>query len=110
MIVDTAGRLQIDDALKELADSPRWLADETLLVVDAMTGQDAATSPKACRAHRLTGVVLSKLDGDARGGAAIGGGDRAPVVRRRGEGLDDLEPFYPDRMAPGSSGWATSSP
>lgn len=105
VIVDTAGRLQIDDALmKELADIAKVAEpDETLLVVDAMTGQDAVNVAKGFVEHTdLTGVVLSKLDGDARGGAAISVREvtGAPVkFAGVGEGLDDLEPFYPDRMA-----------
>ena len=74
VIVDTAGRLQIDDALmRELADIAKVAEpDETLLVVDAMTGQDAVNVAKGFVDHtNLTGIVLSKLDGDARGGAAI---------------------------------------
>ena len=105
VIVDTAGRLQIDDALmKELADVAKAAdPDETLLVVDAMTGQDAVNVAKGFVAHTaLTGIVLSKLDGDARGGAAISVREvtGAPVkFAGVGEGLDELEPFHPDRMA-----------
>ncbi|HEX7100614.1 MAG TPA: signal recognition particle protein [Acidimicrobiia bacterium] len=105
VIVDTAGRLQIDDALmKELSEISKVAEpDETLLVVDAMTGQDAVNVAKGFVEHtNLTGIVLSKLDGDARGGAAISVREvtGAPVkFAGVGEGLDDLEPFYPDRMA-----------
>ncbi|HLT95964.1 MAG TPA: signal recognition particle protein [Acidimicrobiia bacterium] len=105
VIVDTAGRLQIDDALmKELADVAKVAEpDETLLVVDAMTGQDAVNVAKGFVDNTpLTGIVLSKLDGDARGGAAISVREvtGAPVkFAGVGEGLDDLEPFHPDRMA-----------
>ncbi|HLU52491.1 MAG TPA: signal recognition particle protein [Acidimicrobiia bacterium] len=105
VIVDTAGRLQIDDALmRELADIAKVAEpDETLLVVDAMTGQDAVNVAKGFVDHtNLTGIVLSKLDGDARGGAAISVREvtGAPVkFAGVGEGLDDLEPFHPDRMA-----------
>ncbi|HJR91092.1 MAG TPA: signal recognition particle protein [Acidimicrobiia bacterium] len=105
VIVDTAGRLQIDDALmKELAEVAKVAdADETLLVVDAMTGQDAVNVAQGFVDHTaLTGIVLSKLDGDARGGAAISVREvtGAPVkFAGVGEGLDDLEPFHPDRMA-----------
>ena len=105
VIVDTAGRLQIDQALmKELAEVSK-AADpaETLLVVDAMTGQDAVNVARGFSDHtQLTGIVLSKLDGDARGGAAISVREvtGAPVkFAGVGEGLDDLEPFHPDRMA-----------
>src|SRR5690606_34394764 len=105
VIVGTAGRLQIDDALmKELADVAKAAdPDETLLVVDAMTGQDAVNVAQGFVAHTaLTGIVLSKLDGDARGGAAISvrAVTGAPVkFAGVGEGLDELEPFHPDRMA-----------
>jgi signal recognition particle subunit SRP54 len=105
IIVDTAGRLQIDDALmKELADVKKISEpDEVLLVVDAMTGQDAVNVATGFQEQvGLTGVVLSKLDGDARGGAAISVREvtGAPVkFAGVGEGLDDLEPFHPDRMA-----------
>jgi signal recognition particle subunit SRP54 len=105
VIVDTAGRLQIDDALmKELGELAKVAEpDETLLVVDAMTGQDAVNVARGFVDHtNLTGIVLSKLDGDARGGAVISVREvtGAPVkFAGMGEGLDDLEPFYPDRMA-----------
>ncbi|MGA7270369.1 MAG: signal recognition particle protein, partial [Acidimicrobiia bacterium] len=105
VIVDTAGRLQIDQELmKELAEVAKMANPaETLLVVDAMTGQDAVNVAKGFSDHTdLTGIVLSKLDGDARGGAAISVREvtGAPVkFAGVGEGLDDLEPFHPDRMA-----------
>ena len=105
VVVDTAGRLQIDDQLmKELADTRVAFApDEVLLVVDAMTGQDAVNVAKGFHDRvGLTGIVLSKLDGDARGGAAISIGEvtGAPVkFAGVGEALGDLETFYPDRMA-----------
>jgi signal recognition particle subunit SRP54 len=105
IIIDTAGRLQIDDNLmKELA-AVRKAAepDEILLVVDAMTGQDAVNVADGFqRQVGLTGVVLSKLDGDARGGAAISVREvtGAPVkFAGVGEALDDLEAFHPERMA-----------
>ena len=105
VIVDTAGRLQIDQQLMSELDDVRKAADpdEVLLVVDAMTGQDAVNVATGFQARvGLTGVVLSKLDGDARGGAAISVREvtGAPVkFAGIGEGLEDLEPFYPDRMA-----------
>jgi signal recognition particle subunit SRP54 len=105
IIVDTAGRLQIDDALmKELAAVRKAIdPDEVLLVVDAMTGQDAVNVAEGFQSQiGLTGVVLSKLDGDARGGAAISVGEvtGAPVkFAGVGEGLDDIEAFHPERMA-----------
>jgi signal recognition particle subunit SRP54 len=105
IIVDTAGRLQIDEALmKELAAVRKAVdPDEVLLVVDAMTGQDAVNVAEGFQSQiGITGVVLSKLDGDARGGAAISVGEvtGAPVkFAGVGEGLDDIEAFHPERMA-----------
>ena len=105
VIVDTAGRLQIDEELMKELSAVRKAADpdEVLLVVDAMTGQDAVNVAKGFQDQvGLTGVVLSKLDGDARGGAAISVREvtGAPVkFAGVGEGLDDLEPFHPERMA-----------
>jgi signal recognition particle subunit SRP54 len=105
IIIDTAGRLQIDDNLmKELAAIRKAAEpDEILLVVDAMTGQDAVNVADGFqRQIGLTGVVLSKLDGDARGGAAISVREvtGAPVkFAGVGEALDDLEAFHPERMA-----------
>lgn len=105
VIIDTAGRLQIDDNLmSELRDVSRAVdPDEVLLVVDAMTGQDAVNVASGFQEKiGLTGIILSKLDGDARGGAAISVREvtGAPVkFAGVGEGLGDLEPFYPDRMA-----------
>ncbi len=105
VIVDTAGRLQIDDVLmRELAEVRRAIdPDEVLLVIDAMTGQDAVNVASGFQQQvGLTGVVLSKLDGDARGGAAISVREvtGAPVkFAGVGEGLGDLEAFHPDRMA-----------
>jgi signal recognition particle subunit SRP54 len=105
VIIDTAGRLQIDDNLmSELRDVSKAAdPDEILLVVDAMTGQDAVNVASGFQEKiGLTGIVLSKLDGDARGGAAISVREvtGAPVkFAGVGEGLGDLEPFYPDRMA-----------
>jgi signal recognition particle subunit SRP54 len=105
VIVDTAGRLQIDDQLmRELGDVRKAAdPDEVLLVVDSMTGQDAVNVAAGFQERvGLTGVVLSKLDGDARGGAAISVREvtGAPVkFAGIGEGLDDIEVFHPDRMA-----------
>jgi len=105
VIVDTAGRLQIDQQLMRELDDVRKAADpdEVLLVVDAMTGQDAVNVASGFQEQvGLTGVVLSKLDGDARGGAAISvrAVTGAPVkFAGVGEGLDDIEAFHPDRMA-----------
>jgi signal recognition particle subunit SRP54 len=105
VIVDTAGRLQINDELMgELAAVRRAVEpDEVLLVVDAMTGQDAVNVAKGFQDRiGLTGIVLSKLDGDARGGAAISVREvtGAPVkFAGVGEGIGDLEPFHPERMA-----------
>lgn len=105
LIVDTAGRLHVDaemmEEIKELHKEVNPI--ETLFVVDAMTGQDAANTAKAFSdALPLTGVILTKIDGDARGGAALS-------VRKitgkpikflgAGEKIEALEPFYPDRMA-----------
>ena len=105
LIVDTAGRLSIDDRMMaEIAALHRSLAPvETLFVVDAMTGQDAANTAKAFNdALGLTGVVLAKADGDARGGAALSvraiTGKPIKFVGV-GERTDGLEPFHPDRMA-----------
>ncbi len=105
VIVDTAGRLHIDtdmmDELKRIRDALE--PAEILLVVDAMTGQDAVNVAKAFNeAVPLTGVVLTKLDGDTRGGAALS--VRAVTGKPikfagTGEKLSDLEPFHPDRMA-----------
>ncbi|AOY92699.1 signal recognition particle protein [Cupriavidus sp. USMAA2-4] len=105
LIVDTAGRLGIDEAMmQEIAALHAELKPaETLFVVDAMLGQDAVNTAKAFNdALPLTGVVLTKLDGDARGGAAL---SVRHITGRPikfvgvGEKLDGLEPFYPDRMA-----------
>ena len=105
LIIDTAGRLQIDQALMSELAAMRKAAspDEILLVVDAMTGQDAVNVAGGFqREIGLTGVVLSKLDGDARGGAAISVREvtGAPIkFVGVGEGLEDLEVFHPERMA-----------
>ena len=104
-IVDTAGRFQIDDALmKELAiikDAVRPV--ETLLVVDAMTGQDAVRAAEEFHERiGLTGLILTKLDGDARGGAALSITAVTSVPIKfvgTGERIDALEQFHPDRLA-----------
>ena len=105
VIVDTAGRLQIDDELmRELADLHKSAGpDEVLLVVDAMTGQEAVNVAQGFLDHiELTGLVMTKLDGDARGGAAISARevtDRPIKFIGIGERLGDLDAFHPDRMA-----------
>ncbi len=105
LIVDTAGRLHIDDdMMDEIRGIHKVLSPvETLFVVDSMTGQDAANTAKAFdTALPLTGVVLTKADGDARGGAALSvrhvTGKPIKFIGM-GEKLDALEPFHPDRMA-----------
>jgi signal recognition particle subunit SRP54 len=105
VIVDTAGRLTIDETMmnevKSISDSLK--PTETLFVCDAMIGQDAVTTAKAFHEKlELTGVVLTKLDGDTRGGAAL---SVLQVVGKpikfvgTGEKLDNLEPFHPERIA-----------
>jgi len=105
VILDTAGRLHIDDELmQELKEIDRKCQPhQILLVCDAMTGQDAVNSAKAFNdALELDGVVLTKLDGDTRGGAALSVKQVTGVPIKFigvGEQLDRLEPFHPDRMA-----------
>lgn len=105
MIVDTAGRLGIDEAMmKEISELEALLKPvETLFVVDAMQGQDAVNTAKAFSdALPLTGVILTKLDGDARGGAALSVKEiTGKPIKFAGvaEKLTGLEPFHPDRMA-----------
>lgn len=105
LIVDTAGRLQIDKALMDELAAVRKAVepDEVLLVVDAMTGQDAVNVARGfLEGTDLTGLVFSKLDGDARGGAAISAREvtgRPIKFVGVGEGLDGLEVFHPERMA-----------
>jgi signal recognition particle subunit SRP54 len=105
VIIDTAGRLGVDEDLMREARAVRDATspDEVLFVLDAMIGQDAVITAKAFQdGVDFTGVVLTKLDGDARGGAALsvrGLTDRPIVFASTGEDLDALEPFYPDRMA-----------
>ena len=105
LLVDTAGRLAIDEALmKEIKDLHAALNPvETLFVVDAMQGQDAINTAKAFKeALPLTGIVLTKLDGDSRGGAALSVRHvtgKPLKFAGIGEKLSGLEPFHPDRMA-----------
>ena len=105
LIVDTAGRLGIDEAMmREMSELHAVLNPiETLFVVDAMQGQDAVNTAKAfADALPLTGVVLTKLDGDARGGAALSVRfitGRPIKLAGTGEKLDGLEVFHPERMA-----------
>lgn len=105
MVVDTAGRLGIDDEMMRQAADIRAAVnpDEVLFVVDAMIGQDAVNTAKAfAEGVGFDAVVLSKLDGDARGGAAlsIAKVTGKPIMfASNGEGLDDFDAFYPDRMA-----------
>ena len=105
VILDTAGRLSIDEALmREIAEVATVArAVETLLVVDAMTGQEAVAVAEAfAAAVPLTGLILTKIDGDARGGAAlsISAVTGLPVkFLGTGEKTDALEPFHPDRLA-----------
>ena len=105
VIIDTAGRLHIDETLMDELKSIKSEVKphEILLVVDSMTGQDAVNvSQSFNEALGVDGVILTKLDGDTRGGAAL---SIRSVVKKpikfigMGEKLDDLEPFYPDRMA-----------
>lgn len=105
VIIDTAGRLHIDEKLmEELSSIKKHLfVTETLLVIDAMTGQDAVTVAKTFdEAVNLSGVIVTKMDGDTRGGATLS----VKAVTGKpikfcgvGEKLTDIEPFYPDRTA-----------
>ncbi|KAL9238890.1 hypothetical protein vseg_013260 [Gypsophila vaccaria] len=105
VIVDTAGRLQIDRAMMDELKEVKKVVNptEVLLVVDAMTGQEAAALVTTFNLEiGITGAILTKLDGDSRGGAALSvkevSGKPIKLVGR-GERMEDLEPFYPDRMA-----------
>lgn len=105
VIIDTAGRLHIDDDLMEELEQIKAVShpDEIFLVVDAMTGQDAVNVAKSFNDRlELTGVIMTKLDGDTRGGAALSiravTGTPIKFVGM-GEKMDALEPFHPDRMA-----------
>jgi len=105
VLIDTAGRLQIDERMMEEVEkiSEAVQPTETLLVADAMTGQEAVNV--ALEFHRrlaLTGLILTKMDGDARGGAALSIRSVVGVPIKfigTGERIDALEPFYPDRLA-----------
>lgn len=105
IIIDTAGRQVVDKKLMDELQQIKAavLPDEALLVVDAMTGQEAATlTAKFNEDIGITGAILTKLDGDTRGGSALSvrGVSGKPIkFIGTGEGLDDLEPFYPRRMA-----------
>ena len=105
VVLDTAGRLQIDETLMQELENIKKEVEvtETLLVVDAMTGQEAVNVAQTFNERlEITGVILTKLDGDTRGGACLS----IKAVTGKpikfigvGEKLTDLEPFYPDRMA-----------
>ena len=105
VIIDTAGRLHVDEVLMQELKDIKSVArpQEILLVVDAMTGQDAVNVAESFdTALGIDGVVLTKMDGDTRGGAALS--IRAVTKKQikfvgMGEKLDNIEPFYPDRMA-----------
>lgn len=105
VIVDTAGRLHVDERMMDEIAAVKEVANpaEVLLVVDAMTGQDAVNVAKSFNEKlELTGVILTKLDGDTRGGAALSvrSVTGKPIkFSGIGEKLTDIEPFYPDRMA-----------
>jgi signal recognition particle subunit SRP54 len=104
-VVDTAGRLGVDDGLMRQAADIRDAVqpDQTLFVIDSMIGQDAVTTAEAFKAGvGFTGVALTKLDGDARGGAALSvrSVTGVPILfASTGEKLSDFEVFHPDRMA-----------
>ena len=105
VFLDTAGRLHVDEALMDELKAIKEAVkpDEILLVVDAMTGQDAVSAAKTFDEYLdITGVMLSKLDGDARGGAALSikavTGKPIKFIGT-GEKLDQIEPFHPERMA-----------
>ncbi|MAU82174.1 signal recognition particle protein [Gordonia sp. Z-3] len=105
VVIDTAGRLGIDEELMRQASDIREATepDEVLFVVDAMIGQDAVSTAEAFQdGVGFTGVVLTKLDGDARGGAALSVREvtgRPIMFASSGEKLDDFDVFHPDRMA-----------
>lgn len=105
VILDTAGRLQIDDQMMHELEQVRMVArpDEILLIVDAMTGQEAVNVAEGFNQRvPLTGLIMTKIDGDARGGAALSVREVTGVPIKflgTGEKLPDLEPFQPERLA-----------
>jgi signal recognition particle subunit SRP54 len=105
VIIDTAGRLHVDDELMKELEQVRKVTEpvEILFVADGMTGQDAVNSARAFNDRlQFTGAVLTKMDGDTRGGAALSirSVTGKPIkFMSVGEKLDALEPFYPDRVA-----------
>ena len=105
LIIDTAGRLQIDDTLmQELADMRKAVKPhQILLAVDALTGQDAVNAAKGFNERLgIDGIIMTKMDGDARGGAALSAKKvtgKPILFMGTGEKYDALEPFHPDRMA-----------
>jgi signal recognition particle subunit SRP54 len=105
VIVDTAGRLQIDDQMMQELEQVRMIARpvEVLLVVDSMTGQEAVNVAEGFNTRvPLTGLIMTKIDGDARGGAALSVRQVTGVPIKflgTGEKLADIEPFQPDRLA-----------
>ncbi len=105
VILDTAGRLQIDETMMQELEQVRMITrpNEVLLVVDAMTGQEAVSVAEGFNARvAITGLIMTKIDGDARGGAALSVRQVTGVPIKFlgiGEKLADLEPFQPDRLA-----------
>lgn len=105
VIIDTAGRLQIDEEMMQELEQVRLVAKpaEVLLVVDAMTGQEAVNVAEGFNQRvPITGLIMTKIDGDARGGAALSVREVTGVPIKflgTGEKLSDLEPFQPDRLA-----------
>jgi signal recognition particle subunit SRP54 len=105
VIIDTAGRLQIDEQMMQELEQVKMVTrpGEVLLVVDAMTGQEAVNVAEGFNAHvAITGLIMTKIDGDARGGAALSVRQVTGVPIKflgTGEKLPDLEPFQPDRLA-----------
>ena len=105
VFIDTAGRLQVDEALMKELQNVKEIAnpDEILLTVDAMAGQDAVNVALSFHAQlAITGIILTKLDGDTRGGAALSIKEMTGIpikIMSTGEKLDAMEIFYPDRLA-----------